>query len=123
MADDGAAVFIWQHYILVPVFIGDLLCAHAGRIWFFENANRHSLCYFWVYVARWLYPGWVVSGSHIITQINVCRLDDHIGRRVCFFDVTVLRDLYLFVRLLGIGNGLCVLVSVNQSNSRLGVEE
>ena len=67
--------------------------------------------------------GWVVSGSHIITQINVCRLDDHIGRRVCFFDVTVLRDLYLFVRLLGIGNGLCVLVSVNQSNSRLGVEE
>ena len=107
MADYGVAVFIWQHHLLVPVFLGDLLCAHARCFWFFENANRHSLWYLRVYVAHWLFPGWVVSGSFFITHPHVCRPVDHISGRVCFFDAAVLRDLCLLYGVWGLATA-CV---------------
>lgn len=123
MVDYGIALLVRQHHFLVAVFIGDLLCADAGRFRFFQNANRRSFRHLWIYVAHCLFPGRVVSGSVFITQTHIYRFGDHVSQWLRLFDLAVLRDLFTFVRRMGIRSGRRVLVSDDQSNTHLGIQQ
>ena len=63
---------------------------------FSNTQTGRSIKYFWIYVADWLFPGWVVSGSLFITQTHICRPGDYGGGCVRILDDAVIRGYVCF---------------------------